>query len=83
MTVRELFGGAIRIVGVWEAVRSLNSVYYVIAKLAHLQTNSTLPIATDLATGAFALIVGVSVVACAEPIVRLVYGPAPATAPSS
>lgn len=82
MTVRELFGGAIRLIGFWEALHSVNDAYYVFVKLVHLPTSSPLPITTILTSGAFSLMVGTAIVVWADSIVRLIYGAAPAAIPN-
>jgi hypothetical protein len=74
LRARQLFGIGIRLMGVWLILRGIETLFFAFLKLAGLPTESKLPPETDVAWFILFGMLGISLLALADTVVRICYG---------
>jgi hypothetical protein len=78
MRARDLFGVAVRVIGVWQITEAAYWVFYAILKLKGGVGNPSITVEQDAGFAVFYLVLGLLLIVLADSIVRAVYGPPPA-----
>ena len=82
MRPRELFGAAVRVIGFWFLTQSAYWFYWAVMKTHTSLGNPNISASEDAAYGAVYLLLGVFILAAADPIVWIFYGLPPKTKPA-
>ncbi len=75
MRPRDLFGVAVRVIGIWFLTQACYWAFYGILKFNPGLGNPNIPQQEDVAMAAFYATLGVLLIVLADSVVRAVYGP--------
>ena len=78
MRARDLFGVAVRVIGIWQITEAAYWGFYAIWKLKGGVGNPNITVEQDVGLAVFYLVLGLLLIVLADSIVRAVYGPPPA-----
>ena len=75
MRPRDLFGVAVRVIGMWLLTQAAYWAYFAVLKSSPGLGNPNIPQAEDVAMAAYYCCAGLLLIVLADTIVRAVYGP--------